>query len=177
MLQNYNKLKVLNVFFEDPLRKDFQLREISRKINLAPPSVKKYLEELAKENLILKFRNKIYNYHVYSANRDDEYFKYLKKINTFFRIKETGLLDYINDICMPDAIVLFGSASRGEDSLGSDLDLFVLCKEKELNLINYEKHLKRKINIFFSDDFNKLSKELKNNMLNGVILSGYLKVF
>jgi len=177
MLQNYNKFKVLNVFFEDSTRKDFQLREISRKINLAPPSVKMYLDQLVKEKLILKTKNKIYNYYVYSANRDDEYFKYLKKINTIILIKDTRLLDYLNDNCMPDAVVLFGSASRGEDILNSDLDLFLLCKEKDLNLAKFEKILKRRINIFFSGDFNKLSKELRNNIINGAILSGYLKVF
>ena len=177
MLQNYNKLKVLNVFFEDPTRKDFQLREISRRINLAPPSVRIYLDQLIKENLVLKSKNKIYNYNVYSANRDNEYFRYLKKINTIISIKEIGLLEYLNDNCMPDTIILFGSASIGEDILESDLDLFLLCKEKELNLTKYEKMLKRKINIFFSENFNKHSKELKNNIINGTILSGYLKVF
>ena len=47
MLQNYNKYKVLKIFFEDPQPEGigFQLREISRKINLAPISVKRYLEE------------------------------------------------------------------------------------------------------------------------------------
>jgi predicted nucleotidyltransferase len=175
MLQKYNKLKVLNVFFEDPTKKDFQLREISRKINLAPPSVKNYLNELIKENLVLKIKNK--DYYVYSANRDEEHFKYLKKINNIFLIKKTGLLEYLNETCMPDVIVLFGSASRGEDILDSDIDLFLLCKEKELNMKKYEAIFKRKINIFFSNNFNKHSKELRNNIINGIILSGYLKVF
>jgi len=74
-------------------------------------------------------------------------------------------------------IVLFGSASKGEDIKDSDIDLFLQCKEKKLDMKKYEKELKRKVNIFFSDNFNKLSKELKNNIINGVILYGYLKVF
>jgi len=47
----------------------------------------------------------------------------------------------------------------------------------QLNLKKYEKELKRRINIFFESNFEKLSNELKNNIINGVILSGYLKVF
>jgi len=33
------------------------------------------------------------------------------------------------------------------------------------------------ISLLFSEDFGELSNELKNNILNGVILKGYLKVF
>ena len=40
-----------------------------------------------------------------------------------------------------------------------------------------KKGLNRKINIFFEDNFSRLSKELKNNILNGIKLYGYLKVF
>lgn len=164
---------------EDPLPKGigFQLREISRRINLAPTSVKNYLNELEKEGLIKKDTHRIHNYPVYSANRDNENFRFLKRLDTIMLIKEYGLLDYLENSCMPDVIILFGSASKGEDLKDSDLDIFVLCKEKKLDLKKYQNKLSRKINIFFSDDFNKLSKELRNNLINGTILKGYLKVF
>ena len=45
------------------------------------------------------------------------------------KIKEIGLLDYIYDKCMPDAIILFGSASKGEDTEESDIDIFVRFRE------------------------------------------------
>ena len=77
---------------------------------------------------------------------------------------------------MPSVIILFGSASRGEDLKESDLDIFLECKETKLNAEKYEKELNRKINLFFGE-FNKLSSELKNNILNGTVLKGYLKVF
>jgi predicted nucleotidyltransferase len=179
MLQKDNRHKILKLFFEDPLPKGigFQLREISRKAKLAPTSVKRYLNELEKEKLIIKKKHRIHNYPIYYANRENEYFMFLKKIDMIQSIKESGLLDYLKNICMPDAIILFGSASRGEDIKDSDIDLFLLCKEKKLDLEKYEKGLKRKINIFFESNFDKLSKELKNNIINGVILEGYLKVF
>ncbi|SRR3989344_1085137 len=172
-----NRQKVLSVFFDDPTQEAFQLREISRKINLAPKSVKTYLDELEKGNLITKSKHRIHAYPTYSANRDNDYFRFLKKIDTITTIKECGLLDYLNSNCMPDAVILFGSASKGEDVKGSDIDLFLLCKQKELALEKYEKILSRKINVFFTENFNNISKELKNNVLNGTILSGYLKVF
>jgi hypothetical protein len=33
------------------------------------------------------------------------------------------------------------------------------------------------VSLFFEEHFNELSKELRNNILNGIILKGYLKVF
>ena len=177
MLKKDNTAKVLEVFFDNPLPEGgFQLREISRKIDLAPKSVKSYLEELEKESLIIKKKHRIHKYPVYYANRDDHYFKFLKRLSTIRRVKETGLLDYLNESCMPDVIVLFGSASKGEDRKESDIDLYLQCKEKKLNLKKYEKELKRGINIFFEPDFDKLSEELKKNIINGDKLKGYIKI-
>ncbi len=178
MLKKDNRDKVLSIFFEDPLPKGigFQLREISRKISLAPKSVKLYLDEFEKAKLIRKEKHRIHNYPVYYANREDNYFKFLKRLDIQRRIRESGLLDYLQDVCMPDVIVLFGSASKGEDTKESDIDLYLQCKEKKLDLSKYEKELKRKINILFKINFNKLSDELKSNITNGDKLKGYLRV-
>lgn len=179
MLQKNNRSKILQVFFDNPVPKGIglQLREISRKVEVAPPSVKRYLLELEKEKLIKKTKHRIHGYPVYYANRDNPYFRFLKKIDTIKNIKEKGLLDHLNDSCLPDAIILFGSASKGEDTIESDIDVCIVSKEKKITLCKYEKQLNRKINVFFCKDFNKLSKELKNNIINGIILEGYLKVF
>lgn len=179
MLQKDNRQRVLSIFFDDPLPKGagFQLREISRKAYLAPTSVKRYLAELESEKLIIKIKHRIQGYPVYYANREDEGFRFLKKLYNIQAIFESGLLEYISEACMPDAIVLFGSSSKGEDLQGSDIDLFVLSGREKLDLVRFEKKINRKINILFSDGFGKLSKELRNNILNGVILKGYLKVF
>ena len=179
MLQKYNKWRVLQAFFDNPLPEDggFQLRELSRKTNLAPVSVKRYLKELLKEKMIVKSKHRVQGYPLYSADRDHEKFRFYKKLNMYSLIAETGLLDYLNNTCMPDTIILFGSAAKGEDLLESDVDIFLLCNATKLKLEPYEDKLGRKINIIFSKEFSKLSGELKNNIINGAILSGYLKVF
>ena len=176
MFNDYNKLKVLRVFFDNPLPEGggFQLRELSRKIKLAPKSVKIYLKELEKEGLITVKKHRAHGYPLYYANRDSEDFLFCKKINTLLLIKESGLIEYLNDACIPDVIILFGSAAKGEDTTASDLDLFIQCKEKKFELEKYEKFINRNINIFFDEDVNKLSKELRSNIINGVILSGYI---
>lgn len=180
MLQiNNNKYQILKLFFNNPVLEGmgFQLREISRKVKIAPPSVKNYLKELEKERLILVKKHRIHNYPVYYANRDCEDFRFLKKLDILFHIRKSGLLRFLDENLMPKVIVLFGSASKGEDTKESDIDLFLECKEAEVDLEKYEKQLKRKINIFFSDTFINLSPQLKNNVINGVVLKGYLKAF
>ncbi len=179
MLQKYNKWKVLKVFFENPNPKGagFQLREIGRITNLATTSVKRYLNELVNEKLIIVSRHRIHAYPVYLANMDSEKFRFLKKIDTIMILKDSGLIEYLENKCMPDVIILFGSASRGEDTIESDIDLYLLCKERKLDMQEFEKKIKRKISLLFSENINKLSNELKNNIINGTILKGYLKVF
>jgi predicted nucleotidyltransferase len=151
------------------------MREICRNLNLGAPSVLNHLKELQKEDFIIREKKGIYP--TYRANRDNEKFKLYKKLNTVLRINETGLLNYIYDNCLPEAIILFGSAALGEDIEESDIDIFIVSKNKNLNLEKYNKILKRKVNLFFEDNFSRLSKELKNNIINGVVLKGYLKVY
>lgn len=89
----------------------------------------------------------------------------------------SGLLDYLETEYTPNCIILFGSGSRGEDTEESDIDIFIQAEENELNLQKYEKKLNRKISLLFEPKIDALSKELLNNLINGQVLSGYLKVF
>lgn len=156
-------------------RKNFQMRELSRIVKIAQPSVINHLKALVKENLVIKEKKGIYP--TFRANREDETFKIYKKMDLLLRLKQTGLLDSIQDSCMPNVIILFGSAAKGEDIEESDLDIFVQSPQKKLALEKYEKLLNRKTALFFEENFSKLSKELKNNILNGIILRGYIKIF
>ncbi|MEK6842349.1 MAG: nucleotidyltransferase domain-containing protein [Nanoarchaeota archaeon] len=174
MIQNYSRYRILQEFFDFP-RKNFQMRELSRKVNLSQSSVINHLKPLLKEGFILKEKKGIYP--AFIANRNNLMFRIYRKFNIFIRLYETGLVDQIYDSCFPDTIILFGSASKGEDTEESDLDLFVQSKTKKLDLKKYEKLLNRKISLFFEDDFSKLGDELKNNILNGIILKGYIKAF
>jgi len=176
--------RVLRVFFDDPNPSGagLQLREISRKAEIAPTSVKNYLNELTDDKkhgypLVIKSKHRIYKYPVYWANRASDLFRYYKKLDMIDRIKNSGLLDYLYDKCTPDVIILLGSASHGEDLKESDIDIFLQCNDRKLDLSKFEEALNRKISLFFASDFMKLSSELKNNIMNGIILKGRLDVF
>ena len=174
MIQNYSRYKLLQEFFDFP-KKDFQVRELSRRIKLAQISVTNHLNLLLKETLIIK--EKKHTYPSFRANIDSELFKLLKKQNLLFRIQTSGLLDMLEKEFKPNCIILFGSASRGEDTENSDIDLFVQSNESGIKLEKYEKILNRKINLLFEPNIKNLNKELLNNLINGEKMYGYLKVF
>lgn len=174
MLHNYSSYRILQEFFKYPTT-NFQMRQISRNTKISQPSVINHLKTLEKEGFILRENKGIYP--TLRANRDNPLFKLYKRNDWILTLNASGLIDYLNDSCMPEVIILFGSCSKGEDIESSDVDIFVQCSEKKLNLSKYEKLINRKISIFYEENFSKLSKELKNNILNGMVLKGYLQVF
>lgn len=174
MLQNYSRYRILQEFFDFP-RKQFQMRELSRRVCLAQPAVVAHLKALVKEELVI--REKTGLYPAFRANRDNETFKLLKKHNIIWRITTSGLVEHLRQKTQPNCLVLFGSAARGEDTEQSDVDLFVQAEDSSLDLSRYEKMLHRKINLLFEPKLANLSKELLNNLINGAVLYGYFKVF
>jgi predicted nucleotidyltransferase len=177
MLQKCSKEKVLSVFFEEPTTKHY-LKEISKKSKIAHTSVKKILKELIKEKIIIEKNEKRGKriFPVFYSNLNYERFKIIKKINNLKDIYESGLISKIENEFMPKAIVLFGSYCFGEDIEESDIDLFVEAKEKKIDLKKFEKKLKRKINLFFKQNFNKISSGLKENIINGIVLQGAIEL-
>lgn len=114
-------------------------------------------------------------YESYVASKN-EIFRLYKRNDVLIRIEESGLRDFLADTFVPDVIVLFGSASRGEDIETSDIDIFLMAKEKEVNLKRYEEKLHRKISLHFEENVHDVPKELLNNIINGIVIHGYLKV-
>ena len=165
--------KVFEIFVDEPLKIHF-IKEISRKINLAPTSVKKHIQDLEKENIIT--RKKGERFYGYISNRDDDNFLFYKKIFNLIKIKESGLIKYLINLLYPKTLILYGSYFRGEDINESDIDLLIISnKKKDFNLEKFEKILKRKIHIIIEKDINKLNNNLKLEIINGIVLYGYLK--
>lgn len=174
MLQNNNGSSILQLFFREPNR-EWYIRHIVREIGLGAPSVVHYLKQFLDAQLITRQKGPLYPY--YTANTQSSRFKRKKQRATVDLLHESGCVRYIARRCQPDCIILFGSASLGEDSESSDIDLFVQANEKSLNLQHYEKKMNRKISVFFTSNFIKLGKELRNNIINGIPLDGYLVAF
>lgn len=101
---------------------------------------------------------------------------FIKKISIIYELNESGLVDFLWDKLAPDAIILYGSHAKGEAIEESDIDMFIIGKEKKVDLKEFERKLGKKLHLMFQSDIKKISKELKNNLINGIILKGYLKI-
>jgi len=174
MLQKYNLYKLLKIFLDNPTE-SFRLRELSRLSKISPPSVINYLKDFEEKGLVKKYLKREIPF--YQAVRDDEDFKHYKIISILSELHESGLIEFLWDKLSPEAIILYGSYAKGESVEGSDIDIFIIGREKKLELKNFEKKLEKVIHLMFIENPAKIPKELKNNLINGIVLKGYFKVF
>ena len=172
--------KILELFVKEPER-EFHVREVARLVEKSPTTASFYLEKFEEEG-ILKSERKL-NHLVYKANAENKAFKQLKLNYNLEILNKSGLIEFLeNEFNHPEAIGLFGSFAKAENIPISDIDLFVISSsDKQPVLKKYEKNLGHKIQLFvFSrNDIEKMkqkNKELLNNILNGIILYGYLEV-
>ena len=168
-----NTYKILELFIEFPT-KDSSMRGIARQLELSHATVLKYIADLEKAGLIK--RKEATLYPTYFANTESQKYQFYKKNWLIFKITESGLIDHIQKEALPSSIVLFGSGAKATFTEKSDIDIFVEAKETKLDLIKYEKKFNSKINLLFEQNINNLSKELRNNIINGIILYGFIRI-
>ncbi len=168
-----NTYRILELFIEFP-SKEFSVRGLARELRLSHATILNYIHDLQKLALIKRKDTTLYP--TYFADGESPKYKFYKKNWLIFRIMESGLIDYIQKETWPSSIILFGSGAKATFTEKSDIDIFVEAKEAKLDLIKYEKKLNHKINLLFEQNINTLSKELRNNIINGVILYGFVKI-
>lgn len=166
MLEIFNKLQP---FFEDNYRR-INVREYARLAKISPPSASKLLSELEKEGLLKREEEK--NYIYYLANKESPLF--VKLSRAYWHEKLKDITNFLEQQLVSPVIILFGSFAKAEINPNSDIDLAVFtASKKKIELATFEKKLKRKIQIFvFKDREDVKSRDLLNNILNGIILSG-----
>ena len=150
-------------------------RDISKILKVSPTAVAKSLKKLENHNLIKIEKVKIINF--VSFNRDEPKAIELKRAENLKNIYLSNLLDYLEEELAGGTIILFGSYSRGEDTNTSDMDIAVIGrKDKLLKLKEYEKYLNREININFYNSWKEIHNNLRDNILNGIILQGSVEL-
>jgi predicted nucleotidyltransferase len=150
-------------------------REIAILLDVSPTAVANSLKKLKEENLIKIEKTKTINF--VSFNRDEPKSIELKRVENLKSIYLSGLSDYLGEALAGATIILFGSYSKGEDTEGSDIDIAAIGrKDKMLLLEKYEKLLGRRINVNFYQSWQEIHKNLKNNILNGILLSGSVEL-
>lgn len=167
-----NYAKVMRFVFEKP-EKWVHIRNIAKSLNISPNTARAALDSLFKEKIIEK--RKIGNLIQARANLESEDYKTDKKIENLRSIYKSGIVDYLYDYYSPQAIVLFGSYSRGEDTSESDVDIGIITSEKKRpELMRFEKKIGRKISLSLFAR-NGVSDEFFTNIMNGIVLKGVLK--
>jgi predicted nucleotidyltransferase len=168
-----NNYRTLELFIEFPT-KNFSIRGIARDLKLSHAIIIKHIEKLLKLDLIRKNTETLYP--TYYANTENKKYKFYKKNYLIDKLMESKIVEYIQEQVLPSSIILFGSGAKATFTEKSDLDIFVEAKESKINMSKYEKKLGRKVNLLFEPSINKLSKELRNNIINGFVLYGFIKV-
>ncbi len=159
-------------FFKEPTR-EFNVRELARIQRKAPATISKELKELKKAHLLKYRRERIL--HLYKANIEHESYQDLKFYYLKKQLRESGLLNHINNFYLKPTIILFGSASFGLDTETSDIDLFIISERigRIADLRKFERKLHRSIQIICEKNMHTLkNKHLVNNIVNGIVLQG-----
>lgn len=173
MITKNNEYKLMSLFFDSPEKK-FYIREIARKTGLSAPGVLKIVAKLKKEGLLLTEKNGPLE-DVFAPK--SQRFIQLKICHNLLLLGECGLVEFLRDVYEePDAIVLFGSFARAEDTSTSDIDIAVVSsKEREMDLRKFERRLKKKVNVY-AINTGECTKEFLNNLANGIVLHGHLRL-
>lgn len=170
------KETIKEYFFINP-RNRLRVRQMERELKLPLPSVIRYTKELEKEGILKK--TPISGIFVYSADRASPRYLLEKKSFNLKLLYDSGIISYLINELNDPAIIVFGSYAKGEDIETSDIDLFLeTSSNKRISIEKYEKVLKRKIQLFIHKRLDEIkNKELVNNILNGIVLNGYIEVF
>ncbi|OIO40930.1 hypothetical protein AUJ61_00525 [Candidatus Pacearchaeota archaeon CG1_02_30_18] len=159
---------------------NFNLRGIAKLLNVSPTAIANSISELEKEEVIKIEKSQTMNLTSIGFNRDSEEAINFKRIENLKLIYESKIDEFFKSEFPGCTIILFGSYSRGEDVFfgekddrNSDIDIAIIgTKGKNINLVKFEKVLEREIIINFYKSWEEIHKNLKNNILNGIILSG-----
>lgn len=152
-------------------------RGLARMLKVSPTAVAKSIGFLEKEGLIKSEKSKTMNYISIEFNRDNKRAIEFKRVENLKLIYESGLVDYLEDKFPGTTIILFGSYSLGEDIETSDIDIAIIgSKQKQLDLTKFVISLERNIRVQYYANLNKITINLKSNILNGITLSGVIEL-
>ena len=169
MLKIINDLKP---FFEECYVR-INVRQYARLMKITPPTASALLKYYVKEGLLLKEIDR--NYIMFHANRENAIFIDLSRI--YWRNLLGKLLDFLENKLTDPTIVLFGSLSKAEAKQDSDIDIAIISVEDKINLSQFERKLKREIQDFWFKSLKEINnKELANNIINGYVMRGRLKL-
>lgn len=165
--------QIEELFYNDPLSL-FHIREISRITKIPKSTVARKIASLIKEGIIIEDKDVFKGFR---ANETSNSYILKKRDYALNQIRQSGLIEYVEENLFPKSIIIFGSIAKGCYTRESDIDLFVQSISGDIDLSNYEKILGREIQLFAYPDLTKIQPHLANNILNGIKVSGFIDLF
>ncbi len=132
MIHLYHKIKhlaILELFIKNPFEK-YYLREASRTLRISPMTVKRALDLLGRDRLLV--REEFKNQTLYKANMDSPAFRHLKVAYNLAWLEEKGLVDFLKErLAAMSSLVLYGSFAKGENDENSDIDILAIAQSSQ----------------------------------------------
>jgi predicted nucleotidyltransferase len=119
-----NTLKVFSFLARNPSQ-EFLSSEIQNAVSVSRAGAYLALQDLLRERLVIKAEKG--RFHLYLLNHDNPIVRQFKVLMNVILLEP--LIHKLRPFMV--RMVLFGSASRGEDISSSDIDLFILSKVPE----------------------------------------------
>ena len=171
MVEKNSTQLVARYFFTHPTT-EIHLRALTRAVGKSMPVILAAVRKLSKEGLVTITKGIALT--TVKANAENPLFVQLKRVHNLERLYETGLVDQLRKAFDCQAMVCFGSYSRGDDFEQSDVDIALVgAKQKSIDLSPFESKLKRQISLHFVTKA-QVSKEFWHNLANGLVLEGAL---
>lgn len=164
--------ELLNYLFLHP-EKAFNLHTLSKKLRKSQPGITKAIRKLHEKGYVTLSKDKDSGRWSAALNRESSFVTSMKRAENLRNIYRSGLAERLFEEFPGATILLFGSYSKGEDTSESDVDIAIVGSErKDLDLAAFEEALERDVNINFYTDTKDLDRHFRNNLLNGIVLSG-----
>ena len=162
------KIAILQPFFDSP-NEDFHIREVAKITEINHTTVRKYLQEFAKESILTVKEDKLYD--SYQANIKSQAYINIKLFALLEKLRNSGLFEKMNE-CYMDYSAVFYEYSFALDKKD---------EKKELHTKEIEKVLGRELKIILLTEkqfaaLRKNESELLKEIYNGIALHGKMPV-
>jgi predicted nucleotidyltransferase len=161
--------QILELFFNSP--KYWHFSHIKKEVKIADNKLSRWLKIFQKQNLIKKIKEKD-KMPYYISNQESAEYQNTKRIFALKKFHETGFLNHLTELKGADTVIIFGSFSRWDWHKDSDIDLFIYGDDSELDILKFQKILKREIQVFNYKTFEELRKT-NIDLIDSIIKDGY----
>jgi len=148
-------------------------RDIAKQLDISPTTVGEAVKELGP----LVKKEPVKNINLISLDQANARAVALKRVENLRQLTCSGLIEELEQRLPGATIILFGSYARGEDDTQSDVDLAIIGRSRtSLKLERFEKLLERPLSLHWFRTWKHPSAELRNNILNGIVLLGGVRL-